>query len=89
MVSFTRRATLILSSDGAVLRETIEGHLTEPFVYFSSTAAATVLSAVYAYPPISIGDHLVEKVENYVDRMLKAALPGELFLSLVSNDDIC
>ncbi|TDL15532.1 cytochrome P450 [Rickenella mellea] len=46
------------------------------------TAAATVLSAVYAYPPISIGDHLVEKVENYVDRMLKAALPGNYLVDI-------
>ncbi|KAK7683862.1 hypothetical protein QCA50_013240 [Cerrena zonata] len=40
------------------------------------TAAATVLSAVYAYPPIKLSDPIVVKVENYVERMLKAALPG-------------
>ena len=43
---------------------------------FSRTAAATVLSAVYAYPPIKLSDPIVVKVENYVERMLKAALPG-------------
>lgn len=43
---------------------------------YHSTAAATVLGAVYAYPPIGINDPIVHRVENYVDRMLKAAIPG-------------
>jgi cytochrome P450 len=46
------------------------------------TAAATVLSAVYAYPLISTNDPLVAKVENYVDRMLKAALPGNYLVDI-------
>ena len=44
--------------------------------FVDRTAAAMILGAVYAYPPIEIGDPVVQKVENYVDRMLKAALPG-------------
>lgn len=31
---------------------------------------------MYAYPPIKLSDPIVVKVENYVERMLKAALPG-------------
>lgn len=42
------------------------------------TAAATVLSAVYSYPPIEINDPVVTRVEEYVVRMQKAALPGHL-----------
>ncbi|KDR82192.1 hypothetical protein GALMADRAFT_276748 [Galerina marginata CBS 339.88] len=46
------------------------------------TAAATVLSVVYSYPPIQTNDPLVTKVEHYVDRMLKAALPGNYFVDI-------
>ena len=49
------------------------------------TAAASVLGAIYSYPAISVHDPVVEKVENYVDRLLKAALPGQSFL-IVLND---
>lgn len=47
-----------------------------------STAAATVLTSVYAYYPVKLGDPLVHKVEQYVDRMLKAALPGNYLVDL-------
>lgn len=40
------------------------------------SAAATILKTVYSYPDVSDGDPVIHKVENYVDRMLKAALPG-------------
>ncbi|KAJ7146022.1 cytochrome P450 [Mycena epipterygia] len=47
------------------------------------TGASTILSAVYAYPPISFEDKLVHRVENYVDRLLKAALPGNFLVDVI------
>ncbi|PSR85633.1 hypothetical protein PHLCEN_2v5362 [Hermanssonia centrifuga] len=47
------------------------------------TSASTVLSAVYAYPLLeSTSDPCFVQVESYVDRMLKAALPGNYFVDI-------
>ncbi|KAJ7436776.1 cytochrome P450 [Mycena galericulata] len=47
------------------------------------TAASTVLGVVYAYPPVSFEDPLVQRVEDYVDRLLKAALPGNYLVDII------
>ncbi|KAF9468306.1 cytochrome P450 [Collybia nuda] len=46
------------------------------------SAAATILKTVYSYPDIIDGDPIVHSVENYVDRMLKAALPGSYWVDI-------
>lgn len=46
------------------------------------TAAATVLGVVYAHPDVKVDDPVVQKVDAYVTRMLKAALPGNYLVDI-------